>query len=169
MSFKTDLNNDVSTWLLTYSSFTFMKPWGTRLNGPLTRYVKLQVVHARECRGRFPRHGFQRKPLVSDPGMHHGTCVTHVPWCMSEPLTPRRRVKRSRHTRRMRNPQFYVSGKRPVETSAQGSHKCENRIGCEDDLAPTGNKPLFESMLAQIYVIIYVLPLWIEASVWYSV
>ena len=26
-----------------------------------------------------PRRQFQRKPLVSDPGMHHGTCVTHVP------------------------------------------------------------------------------------------
>ena len=35
----------------------------------------------------FPRHRFQRKPLVSDPGMHHGTCVTHVPWCMSGSLT----------------------------------------------------------------------------------
>ena len=27
------------------------------------------------------------KPLVSYPGMHHGTCVTHVPWCMSGSLT----------------------------------------------------------------------------------
>ena len=31
----------------------------------------------------FPRRRLQRKPPVSDPGMHHGTCVTHVPWCMS--------------------------------------------------------------------------------------
>ena len=37
----------------------------------------------RECRERFPRHRLQRKPLVSDPGMHHGTCVTDVSWCMS--------------------------------------------------------------------------------------
>ena len=29
----------------------------------------------------------QRKPLFSDPGMHHGTCVTHVPWCMRGSLT----------------------------------------------------------------------------------
>ena len=36
-----------------------------------------------ECQEHFPRHWLQRKPLVSDPGMHHGTCVTHVPWCMS--------------------------------------------------------------------------------------
>ena len=35
----------------------------------------------------FPCRRFQRKPLVSDPGMHHGTCVTHVPWCMSGSLT----------------------------------------------------------------------------------
>ena len=35
----------------------------------------------------FPRRRFQRKPLVSDPGMHHGTCVTHVPWCMPGSLT----------------------------------------------------------------------------------
>ena len=34
----------------------------------------------------FPRRRFQRKPLVSYPGMHHGTCVTHVPWCMSGSL-----------------------------------------------------------------------------------
>ena len=38
----------------------------------------------REC---FPRHWLQRKPLVSDIGIHHGTCVTHVPWCMSRSLT----------------------------------------------------------------------------------
>ena len=35
----------------------------------------------------FPRRRLQRKLLVSDPGMHHGTCVTHVPWCMSGSLT----------------------------------------------------------------------------------
>ena len=40
-----------------------------------------------ECRECFPRHRLQRKPLVSDPGMHHGMCVTHVAWCMSGSLT----------------------------------------------------------------------------------
>ena len=40
----------------------------------------------RDCRERFLRHRLQRQPLVSDPGMHHGTCVTHVPWCMSGSL-----------------------------------------------------------------------------------
>ena len=41
----------------------------------------------REYQERFPRHRLQRKSLVSDPGMHHGTCVTHVPWCISGSLT----------------------------------------------------------------------------------
>ena len=35
----------------------------------------------------FPCRRLQRKLLVSDPDMHHGTCVTHVPWCMSGSLT----------------------------------------------------------------------------------
>ena len=28
-----------------------------------------------------------RKQLFSDTGMHHGTCVTHAPWCMAGSLT----------------------------------------------------------------------------------
>ena len=56
--------------------------------------------------------------------MHHGTCVAHVPWCMSRSL--RWRGKRSRHPRRIRNPKFCVSGKRPI-----------------------GNEPLPESMMTQ--------------------
>ena len=40
-----------------------------------------------------------------------GNRVMHVPWCMSGSLT---RGKRSQHSRRMRNPWFYVSGKRPM-------------------------------------------------------
>ena len=58
-------------------------------------------------------------PLVSDPDMHQGTCVTHVPWCMPGSLTSdflwsRWRGKCSRHSRRMRNWQVYVYGKRPT-------------------------------------------------------
>ena len=40
-----------------------------------------------ENAGMFPCHWIQRKPLVSDPDMHHGACATHVPWCMSGSLT----------------------------------------------------------------------------------
>ena len=55
-------------------------------HGPLTRCAKLRVAHALGMSGRFPRHRLQRKLLVSDIGMHHSMCVTHVPWRMSESL-----------------------------------------------------------------------------------
>ena len=68
----------------------------------------------RECRERFPQHRLQRKPLVSDPGMHHGTCVTHVPWYMSGSLTRVGGKKNVPGIPGMRNPQFCVSRKMPV-------------------------------------------------------
>ena len=77
----------------------------------------------REYRERFPHRWLQRKLLAGDPGMHHGTCVTHVPWCMSRSLTRGVRGKRSRHSWRMRNPQFYVSSRRPMDLIFQVSLK----------------------------------------------
>ena len=83
-------------------------------HGPLARYVKLRVAHVPGMPGTF-----SPPPLISDPDMHRGTCVTHVPGCMPGSLISgffwnQRRGKRSRHSRRMRNPQVYVSGKRPM-------------------------------------------------------
>ena len=58
-----------------------------------------------------PRRRLQRKTLVSDPVMHHGTCVTHVPWCMSGSLTSCGGETFPAHA----HPQLYVSGKRPMQ------------------------------------------------------
>ena len=69
------------------SSFTRSESHGWPGNRPLTRYVKLRLAHEPGMPGRFPRHWLQRKPLVNDPGMHHGKCATHVPWCMPGLLT----------------------------------------------------------------------------------
>ena len=85
-------------------------------HGSLARYVKLR----RECWERFPR-----PPQVSDPDMHHGTCVTHVPWCMPGLLTSGFlwswwRGNHSRHSRRMCKPDFHVSGKRPMMDRLEG-------------------------------------------------
>ena len=54
---------------------------------------KIAGAHAPGMPGTFPP-----SPQVGDPGMHHGTCVTHVPWCMPRSLTSsflwnRRRAK----------------------------------------------------------------------------
>ena len=84
------------------------------IHEPLTWYVNMQFVHAPGMPGTF-----SPPPRVSDPDLHHSTCVTHVPWCMSGSLTCgfhwiRWRGKRSGHYRRMRNPQFCVTGERPM-------------------------------------------------------
>ena len=75
-----------------------------------TRYIKLQVAHAPGMPGMFPSPPTSKEPLVKDPGMHHGTCVTPSRGIANPPW----RGKHSRHSRRKRNPQFYVSGKRPM-------------------------------------------------------
>ena len=58
-------------------------------------------------------------PWISNPDMDHRACVTHVPWSMPGSLTSSFlwswwRGKRPRHSWRMRIPQFFVSGKRPM-------------------------------------------------------
>ena len=82
--------------------------------GPFARYLKLQVTHAPGMPGTF-----SPPSRISDPDMHHGTCVTHVPWCMPGSLTSGFlwnwwQGKRSRYSRCMLNWQFYVSGKRSM-------------------------------------------------------
>ena len=84
-----------------------------RRHGLLARYLKLWVVYAPGMPGTF-----SPPPWVSNPDMHHGTCVTHVPWCMPGSLTSgfpwiRWQGKRSWHSRRMRKPPlFNVRGPR---------------------------------------------------------
>ena len=100
-------------------------------HGPLASYVKLRVAHVPGMPGTL----FQSSQ-VSDPDMHHGTCVTHVPWCMPGLLTSgflwsQWRGKRSRHSRRMRNPQFYVSGKRPMGWRAGQCQRGSRRSGID--------------------------------------
>ena len=75
-------------------------------NGPLTRYEKSRAAHAPGMPGTF-----SPPPRVSDPNMHHGTCVTHMPRCMPGLLTSRFlwsrwRGKHSQYFRRMRTRNF---------------------------------------------------------------
>ena len=53
---------------------------------PLAWCAKFRIVPLRECRKGISRHQLQRKSLAIDPGVHQGTCVTHVLWCMSGSL-----------------------------------------------------------------------------------
>ena len=65
----------------------------------------------------FPATDFKGSKDFSDPDMHHGTCVTARAVMHVGIANPRWWGKRSRHSRRMRNQQFYVSGKRPMMCS----------------------------------------------------
>ena len=72
-----------------------IKPWITEKQPAITHApwasYQIRKIAGCACAGNagnvFPRRRFQREPLVSDSSMHHGTCVTHVPWCMSGSLT----------------------------------------------------------------------------------
>ena len=51
-------------------------------NEPLTRYATLLVAHAPGMPGTF-----SLPTRVSNPIIHHGTCATHLPWCMPGSLS----------------------------------------------------------------------------------
>ena len=101
---------------------THSERWKTQIShGLLIRYTKLRVAHAPGMPGTFSL------PLISKE-----TTNTRS-WHASRHVRDARAVmhvgianlwwqrKRSRHSRRMRNPQFYVSGKRP---NGHCSHEC---------------------------------------------
>ena len=102
----------------------------------LTRYAKLGFAHAPP---------------------HHGTCVTHVPWCIPGSLTScflwsRWREKRSWHSRRLRNPQCCVFGLRPMNDNlcfVPGAFR-NHQDGC--GLRTGGRKPcvFWSSLEAEI-------------------
>ena len=106
---------------------------------------KLRVTHAPGMSGMF-----SPPPRVSYPDMHHSTCAMHVPWCMTGSLTSgflwrRWRGKRSRHSRRMRNPQFYISGKKPImEPLMLVANKCLFMLSFH--LIPSNDKYLLTHM-----------------------
>ena len=84
-------------------------------HGPVTRYVKLQGVHAPGMPGTF-----SPTLLGSDPDMHHGTCMKHVTWCMpwslscGFPWSP----WRGKHSRCMHNPHFTYLARGPWTTGS---------------------------------------------------
>ena len=104
---------------------------------------------------------------VSDPDMHHGTYVTHVPWCMpgslhSGLLWSRWPGKRFRHSRRMRNPQFCIFGKRPMVTIRailKNFNDLITGVLKTDDLTSTGhmfiNSPTFKSPITNHAALIW--------------
>ena len=89
----------VTVWCLEATSHNLSQCWPSYLSpygvtGPQrVTWASYQIrkIAGCACAGNAgnvsPRRRIQRKTRVSDPGMHHDTCVTHVPWCMSGLLT----------------------------------------------------------------------------------
>ena len=94
---KTQLNIPLLIFLLVclkyinHRSFFTWCSVGISFESSLWTSYQIRKIAGCACAGNagsvFPRRRLQRKPPISDPGMHHGTCVTHVPWCMSGSLT----------------------------------------------------------------------------------
>ena len=107
IEFQSHLGTITSINLLKMESSTLV---GVMMNGlhhgPLARYVKLRVAHEPGMPGKL-----SLPPQVSDPDMHNGTCVAHMPRCMSGSLTSVFLGSR------WRNSQFNVSGKRSMAHS----------------------------------------------------
>ena len=84
-------------------------------HGSLIRYVKFMVAHAPGMPGTF-----SQPPRVSDPDMHHGTCVMHVPWCILGSITSGFLWSwwRGKHSRSMRNAQFTYLVRGPWQNRA---------------------------------------------------
>ena len=91
--------------------------WGSLdvyVHGPLTRYVKLRDAHAPGMPGTFHPPPTS-KEIASYRPRRASRHVRDSRAVMGVGIDkPRWRGKRSQHSRRMRNPQFYVSGKRPI-------------------------------------------------------
>ena len=95
----------------------------------LTRSVNLRVTHSPAMPGTF-----SSLLRVSYHDIRHGTSETRMPWYMAGSLTfsflrSRWQEKRSRHTRRMRNPQLYVSCTRPMACVSSGGNSWGYTLG----------------------------------------
>ena len=84
-------------------------------NGPITRYVKLRVVHAPGMPGSFSPPPTSKK-AANKRSRHTSRHVCHARTVVHVAIAkPQWRGKRSPHSRPMRKYKFYVSGKRPLE------------------------------------------------------
>ena len=133
----------VAAWFRNHQSQTPFATWSNRqlanhsalthpskrigISWPVWASYQIRKIASCACAGNAGER-FLPPSRFSDRDMHHGMCMTHVPWCMPGSLTrgflwSRRWGKRSWHSRRMRSPWFYVSGKRLMAHHPQNSER----------------------------------------------
>ena len=87
---------------------------------PLPKAYDCVAVYIAGRRTNLVVYGWRRQPS-RQPKRQHGTCVTHVLWCMMRSLTSGSfevgsGEKRFRHSRCKHNSKFYVSDKKAMAT-----------------------------------------------------
>ena len=115
LQYITLMREDVVKHLSCWTLKTRERPWWSHCrHGPLTRYAKSRVAHTAGMPGTFSPPPTS-KETASQRSRHASRHVRHARDVMHVGIaTPWWRGKRSQHSRRMRNLQFYVSGKRPI-------------------------------------------------------
>ena len=117
--YRVHLNDYLAGCLINRKLLNITKIRGGFQTGVPGEWASYQIRKIAGCACAGMPGTFSPPLRVSDADMYHGTCVTHVPWYLTGSLTSgvlwsRWRRKRSWHSQCMHNPQFYVSGKRPM-------------------------------------------------------
>ena len=103
---------------------TALRPQMIQCHGPLSRYVKLRVVHAPGTFSPQPTS----KDTTNQRSRHASRHVREARAVMHVGIAnPRWQVKRSRYSRLVRKPQFHLSGKRLVRCLITTSSVCISR------------------------------------------
>ena len=83
-----DTTNLNTWWLIPMRAHYIVMPqMGSCMLGGFTAWASCQIRKIAGAHAPGMPGTFSPSPQVSDPDMHHGTCVTHVPWCMPGSLT----------------------------------------------------------------------------------
>ena len=113
-------------WFISFRVYQFCY---RLIHRPLTRYVILWVAHAPGMPGTFSPSPTS-KETASKRARHASHHARHARAVMHVGLANPAAGKRSRHSRGMCNPQFYVSGKRLMQ-SALGMDKWLQLYSCD--------------------------------------
>ena len=105
-------------------SDNFSAPKGESWYGSLARYVKLRVAQAPGMPGTFSPPSRVKRSRRASRHVHDARAVMHAGSLTSGIFWSRWRGNRFRHYRRMRNPQFYVSGNRPMGVANDWKRLC---------------------------------------------
>ena len=76
-----------TSWCRHNNTLSFQPVCDIRWHTPVMPWASCQMRKIASAHAPGMPGTFSPPPRVNDPDMHHGTCLTHVPWCMPGSLT----------------------------------------------------------------------------------